>query len=193
MVTSGTLAVPAGRVGTEADAGDAGSVAAARVPSEVAALGLAAHGVRAAVLRLPPTVHGDGDHGFVPTLIEVARDKRVSAYVGDGRNRWPAVHRLDAAELYRLVLEQGVAGARYHAVGEEGVPVGDIAAVIGRRLAVPVVSMTAAAAVEHLGRLGGLLGIDAPASSARTQAALGWRPTRPGLIADIDREAYFPG
>ncbi|MCU1251201.1 MAG: Nucleoside-diphosphate-sugar epimerase [Edaphobacter sp.] len=143
------------------------------------------------VIRLPPTVHGDGDHGFVPTIIGIARQKGVSAYVGEGLNRWPAVHRLDAAHLYRLVLEKGTAGARYHGVADEGVPMRDIAEVIGRRLNVPVVSKSPEEAAGHFGFLGDLLSIDIPASSALTQQRLGWRPTQPGLIPDLDHPRCF--
>ena len=143
------------------------------------------------VVRLPPSVHGDGDHGFVPHLIRIAREKGVSAYVGDGLNRWPAVHRLDAARLYRLVLEKGCAGARYHAVADEGVPFREIAEVIGRRLNIPVVSKSPEEAAEHFGWFAHFAGLDCPASSAQTQEQLGWRATRPALIADIDRPSYF--
>jgi nucleoside-diphosphate-sugar epimerase len=143
------------------------------------------------VVRLPPSVHGDGDYGFVPRIIAVAREKGVSAYVGDGLHRWPAVHRLDAARLYRLVLEKGAAGARYHGIGDEGVPIREIAEVIGRRLNVPVVAKSPEEAGDHFGFLGGLLSIDIPASGLLTQQRLGWRPTQAGLIADLDDARYF--
>jgi nucleoside-diphosphate-sugar epimerase len=191
VVTSGTAGTTPGRLGTEDDAGDPRSVAAPRMPSEEAALALASQGVRASVVRLPPSVHGDGDHGFVPALIGIARQKGVSAHVGDGLNRWPAVHRLDAAHLFRLALEKGSAGARYHGVADEGVPVRDIADVISRRLNVPVVSKAPEEAADHFGFLGFFLGIDCPASSAQTQERLGWRPTQPGLIPDLDHARYF--
>ncbi len=152
---------------------------------------LAARGVRVCVLRLPPSVHGDGDHGFVPTLIGIAREKGVSAYVGDGRNHWPAVHRLDAAPLYRLVLEQGTAGARYHGVAEEGVPFRDIAAAIGQRLNVPLVSKSADEAAQHFGWRAHFATIDCPASSRRTRELLGWDPGQRGLIGDLERGRYF--
>ncbi len=191
VVTSGTFAIIPGRIGTEADAGDVTAPAGARVPSEEAALAMAAQGVRATVVRLPPTVHGNDDKGFVPALIGVARKTGASAYVGDGLNRWPAVHRMDAARLFRLALENGIAGARYHAVAEEGVSVRDIAEVIGRRLALPVHSISPEQAAEQFGRLGPLIAVDGPASSALTRRWLGWTPSWPGLIVDVDRGRYF--
>ncbi len=152
---------------------------------------MAARGVRASVVRLPPSVHGDGDRAFVPALIGIAREKGVAAYVGDGLNRWSAVHRLDAAHLYRLALEKGSAGARYHGVADEGVPLREIAKVIGRHLNVPVVSKSPDEATDHFGWLGHFVVIDGPASSAQTQERLGWRPVQPGLIADLDQGHYF--
>lgn len=153
-------------------------------------MSLAADGVHASVVRLPQ-VHGDGDRAFIPRLIEIARQKGVSAYLRDGMNRWPGVHRLDAARLYRLAIEKRAAGARYHAVADEGVPLLEIAHVIGRRLNVPVVSKSPQEAADHFGWLGQFVGLDCTASSAQTQQRLGWRPTQPGLLADIDRPAYF--
>ncbi|MBL8943937.1 MAG: SDR family oxidoreductase [Myxococcales bacterium] len=187
VVTSGTLGLPPGRAGTEDDA------AASSSPrrSESAAVAAAALGVRAMVVRLPPSVHGDGDHGFVPMLIARARELGVATVIGDGTNRWPAVHRLDAARLFRLALEQGTATARFHGVADEGIPVRAIAERIGHRLGVPVVSTTAEAAAENLGFIGRVLAMDGPASSALTQARLGWRPTQPGLLLDLEQGRYF--
>jgi nucleoside-diphosphate-sugar epimerase len=191
VVTSGVAHLKQGHVAVENDMPDPASPASHRIASEVATLALAPRGVRASVIRLPPSVHGDGDHGFVPALIGVARQKGVSAYVGDGLNRWPAVHRLDAARLFRLALEKGSAGATYHGVGEEGVRARDIATVIGRRLSVPVVPKTREEISGHFGWIGNFFAIDCPASSAWTQQQLGWRATQPDLIADLDNPRYF--
>jgi nucleoside-diphosphate-sugar epimerase len=188
IVTSGTLlAQRQGSLATEEDAPNPNFPR----KSEEAALALAARGVRASVLRLPPSVHGNGDHGFVPRLIGIAREKRVSAFIGDGLNRWPAVHRFDAAQLYRLVLEKSSVKARYHGVADEGVPTREIAEVIGRHLNVPVVSKSREEAADHFGWIAHFFGLDAPASSAQTQERLGWRPVQPGLIADLNAEHYF--
>jgi nucleoside-diphosphate-sugar epimerase len=159
--------------------------------SEAAGLALASRGVRVSVVRLPPSVHGDGDHGFVPRLFAIAREKGISAYVGDGLNHWPAVHRLDAARLYRLALEKGSAGSRYHGVADEGVLFRDIAQAIGRHLNVPLVSKSPGEAADHFGWISHFVSIDCPASSAQTQEQLGWRPTHPSLMADIGRRSYF--
>jgi len=190
LVTSGTALLAPGRLATEETLPPSGPNAFPRV-SEQTALALATRGVNASVVRLPPSVHGDGDHGFVPILIGIAREKGVSAYVGDGGNHWPAVHRFDAAHLYRLALEKGATGARYHAVADEGVPFRDIAGVIGRRLNLPVVSKAPEEAAGHFGWFAMFAAVDVRASSQRTRETLGWQPTRPGLIADIDRPSYF--
>jgi nucleoside-diphosphate-sugar epimerase len=191
VITSGTGLLTPGRLGLEEHAAASGPAALPRVASEEAAGALAARGVRVSVLRLPPSVHGDGDHQFVPTLIGIAREKGVSAYVGEGLNHWPAVHRLDAAHLYRLVLEKSSAAARYHGVAEEGVPFRDIAGVIGRRLNVPVVSKSPDEAAKHFGWFAHFAAIDCPASSRHTREMLGWQPRQPGLIADLERGRYF--
>jgi nucleoside-diphosphate-sugar epimerase len=158
--------------------------------SEAAGLALASHGVRVSTVRLPPSVHGDRDHGFVPRLFAIAREKGVSAYVGDGLNHWPAVHRLDAARLYRLAVEKGSAGSRYHGVADQGVPFRDIAQVIGRHLNLPVVSKSPEEA-DHFGWMSHFVSIDCPASSAQTQEQLGWRPAHASLLADIGLLSYF--
>jgi nucleoside-diphosphate-sugar epimerase len=193
VVTSGTALLKPGRVGTEEDAPDLSSAAALRIASEEAALSMASLGVRVSVVRLAPSVHGDGKAGFVSVLLGIAREKGVSAYVDDGLNRWPAVHRLDAARLFKLALERGTAGARFHAVADEGVPIREIAQVIGRRLNVPIVAKSPAEAADHFGWFAHFAAIDSPASSTRTQERLGWRPTHPALISDLDGPSYFPG
>lgn len=188
IVTSGTLlAQRQGPLATEEDAHDPNFPR----KSEDVALALAARGVRASVLRLSPSVHGNGDHGFVPRLISIAREKGISAFIGDGLNRWPAVHRLDAAHLYRLALEKGRAGAAYHGVADEGIPIREIARVIGRQLNVPVVSKSHEEAADHFGWIARFFAVDNPASSLLTQKRLGWQPVQPGLIADLNAEHYF--
>jgi nucleoside-diphosphate-sugar epimerase len=188
IVTGGTLLVDRkGPLATEEDASNPNFPR----KSEEAALALAARGVRASVLRLPPSVHGKGDHGFVPRLISIAREKGVSAFVGDGLNRWPAVHRLDAAHLYRLALEKGSVGVSYHGVADEGIPTREIAEVIGRHLNIPVVSKSGEAAADHFGWIARFFGIDGPASSVQTRQRLGWQPVQPGLIGDLNAEHYF--
>jgi nucleoside-diphosphate-sugar epimerase len=187
VIASGTPAVP-GHVATERDESTSGAPVAARAANAHAALDMAARGVRSSVVGLPRTVHGDGDrHGFIPRLIGFARDSGVSGYVGDGSSRWPAVHVLDAAHLFRLAVEQAPAGSRLHAVGDEGVPIRDIAGVIGRHLNLPTASVPAG----DFGWLGQILAIDQPASSALTRELLGWRPVQPGLIEDLDKGHYF--
>jgi len=188
IITSGTLLAQTG--GPLATEDDLPNPTFPRKSEQAAAL-VAESGVNVLIVRLPPSVHGQGDHGFVPALIRVASEKGVSSYIGDGRSRWPAVHRLDAAHLYRLVLEKGSGGVRYHGVADQGVPAREIAEVIGRHLRVPVVSKSREDAANHFGWIGHFFGIDGPASSAQTQKQLGWRPTQPGLIADLEMSHYF--
>ena len=189
VVTSGTGLLKPGRLVTEEDVPESSPIP--RVASEEAAAAVAARGVNISVVRLPPSVHGEGDHQFVPLLIGIAREKRESAYVGDGRNRWPAVHRLDAARLFRLALEKGLAGARFHGVAEEGVPFRDIAGAIGRGLNVPIVDKSTEEASSHFGWFAHFAALDNPASSRRTREVLGWQPTQAALIADLDHGRYF--
>ena len=189
IVTAGAALVAPGRVATEDDVAPANPLFP-RVSEETAAA-VAKHGVRASVMRLPQ-VHDPVKQGLITYMIAVARDKGVSAYVGEGLNRWPAVHVLDAARLYRLALEKGSAGARYHAIAEEGVPLREIAEAIGRGLKIPVVSKSPEEAGEHFGWLGFFAGVDAPASSALTQQRLGWRPTGPELLADLKAMKFEP-
>jgi nucleoside-diphosphate-sugar epimerase len=190
--TAGTLMLTfagiTGRAGTEEDIVPGGP----RVDAENAVVALAQRGVRSSVVRLPPLVHSTLDHhGFGPALIGMAREKGVSEYVGDGANRWPAGHTLDAARLYRLAVEEAPAGSRLHAVGDEGVPFREIAEVIGRQLGVPVQSVAPADAGEHFSFLGGFVALDNPTSSALTRGLLGWKPTHPGLIEDLEDGHYF--
>ncbi len=187
IVTSGTAVVfTPGRLATEDDPPTPSSAGIPRSASEEATDSMVSQGVRALAVRLPQ-VHDRFKQGLVSPLIDVARQKGVSAYVGDGRNRWPAVHLLDAVRLYRLALEKGISGARYNAVGEQGVPLREIANAIGRRLNLPVVSKSPEEAADHFGWLGFFVGGDAPASSALTQERLGWHPSQTGLIADLDQ------
>ncbi len=189
IVTSGLALLAKGRLATEDDPSVPVSDSYARA-SEATAASLQTRGVRTSVVRLPQ-VHDPEKQGFVTYTIALAREKGVSAYVGDGMNRWAAVHRLDAARLYRLVLEKGSAGGRYHAVAEEGVPGRDIAEAIGRELKVPVLSKSPEEAAKHFGWLAAFVALDLTASSAKTQAQLGWRPTGPGLIADLEQMNYL--
>jgi len=190
IITSGIGLLPPGQLATEQTM-PASPNPNPRVASEEAVRAAAVRGVRVSIVRLPPSVHGEGDHGFVPILINMARQKGASAYIGDGLNRWPAVQRLDAAHLFRLALEKGAARAWYHGVAEEGVAFRQIAEVIGRRLKVPVISKNSEAAAHHFAWFAHFAAMDVPASSKQTQQNLGWRPTQPGLIADLDRPTYF--
>jgi nucleoside-diphosphate-sugar epimerase len=197
VIASGTLGLVPGRVATERDGHDGVAIAAhgggpsTRAATAELVLSMASRGVRSSIVRLAPTNHGDGDNGFMATLVSIARDKGVSGYIGDGSNRWPAVHRLDSANLFRLALEKAPAGSTLHAIADEGVPFRDIAEVIGRHLNVPLVSISTENAAEHFGWLGGFVAIDSPASSALTRELLGWQPTQLGLIDDLDKGHYF--
>lgn len=190
LITAGLALLAPGRTATEDDSPPAYSSSYPRT-SEASAAELSARGVHASIVRLPPSVHGEGDHGFVPALIAIAREKGVSAYVGDGMNRWPGVNRLDAAHLYRLALEYAGLGLRYHAVQEEGVVFKDIATVIARHLNVPVVSKSPSEAEDHFGWMTLFASMDVPSSGERTKALLGWRPIQPGLLSDIDNPGYY--
>jgi nucleoside-diphosphate-sugar epimerase len=189
LVTSGLALLASGRAATEEDAPVPTSTSYPRA-SEVTAMSLLKRGVRASVVRLPQ-VHDRVKQGLVSYLINIARTKGVSAYIGEGLNRWAAVHVLDAARLYRLALEKGEVGAKYHAVAEEGVPVRDIAEAIGRGLKLPTMSLFAERAGEHFGALGSFAGLDLVASSALTQQRLDWRPTQTGLMDDLDHARDF--
>ncbi len=189
VVTSGTLVLR--RKGPLVREDDTPDPAFPR-KSEDAVHAVSARGVNISVVRLPPSVHGDGDHGFVPRLISIAREKGVSAYIGDGLNRWAAVHRLDAAHLYRLAVEKAPAGvSHYHGIGDEGIPTREIAQVIGRQLNLPVVSKSREEATDHFTWLGHFFAMDGAASSKRTREQLGWKPKEVGLIADLEHGSYF--
>jgi len=188
VLASGLLGMAPGRVATEDILFD--SQMHPRIANAVVALGLVPRGVKVSFVRLSPTVHGNGDHGFVGRLVEIAREKGVSGYIGDGSNRWPAVHRMDAARLFRLALEKAPAGAMLHAVADEGVPARTIAEAIGRKLGLPVASIAPEAAGGHFGWLSRFFVMDQPASSALTQLRMGWKPTHPGLIEDLEQGHY---
>ncbi len=193
LVASGMLGLAPGRMATERDvpSDDPGSVVAPRIANIKTALSFVPRGVRTVMVRFAPTVHGAGDRGFMARIVEVAREKGVSGYVGDGANRWPAVHRLDAARLVRLALEAAPAGSSVHAVGEQGVPIRDVAETIGRKLGIPAVSIAPERAGEHFGWIAGFLAWDTPASNALTREWLGWEPVHPGLIEDLEQGHYF--
>ncbi len=189
VIASGVAGLKSTKVITEQDMPN--STAHPRVATAQATLDLAARGVRSSVIRLAPSVHGEGDPGFLSTLINIARQKGVSSYIEDGRNCWPAVHRLDAARLFRLAIEKAPAGSILHGVDDEGVPTREIAEVIGQQLNLPVTSISNQAATEHFGWMAMFFGLDAPTSSAQTRELLGWQPTQPGLIEDLKLGHYF--
>jgi nucleoside-diphosphate-sugar epimerase len=200
VIASGTAGLTPGRVATERDGRNPDSATAhpgggpqTRQATARLTLSLASRDVRSSVLRLPPTVHGDGDHGFMATLAGIARDKGVSGYIGDGANRWPAVHRFDAAHLFRLAVEQAPAGSVLHAIADEGVPIRAIAEVIGRHLGVPVAAISPEDAAGHFGWLAAFLAMDVPASSVLTRELMDWQPVQPGLIDDLGKGHYFHG
>jgi nucleoside-diphosphate-sugar epimerase len=196
VIASGTLGVAPGRMAAEEHGHEPALAHLSAGPqtrhstAEVT-LSFADRGVRSSVLRLPPTVHGDGDHGFMAAIVGVARQKGVSGYIGDGSNRWPAVHRLDAAHLFRLAVQNAPAGSTLHAVADEGVPIRAIAEVIGRHLDLPVVSIAPEDAAGHFTWLAQFLALDSPASSTVTRELLAWQPTQPGLIEDLEKGHYF--
>jgi len=196
VLASGVLALAAGRVATEDDglvpsAAIRATPAGYRQATALLTLSLRGIGVRSSVLRLPPTVHGDGDHGFMATLVGVARQSGVAGYVGDGTNRWPAVHRSDAARLARLAVEAAPAGSVLHAVADEGVPLRDIAAAMSRHLGLPTASVAPAEAAQHFAHLGHFVGLDSPASAALTRELLAWEPSGPSLLEDLDQDHYY--
>ena len=189
VIVSGMLGLSAGWVGTERDMPDS-AAGGPRLAGTQAALALAGRGVRSVIVRLAPSVHGEGDHGFVATLVGVAREKGVSGYIGDGANRWPAVHRLDTAPLFRLALEHAPAGSVLHGVAEEGIPTRRIAEAIGQQLDLPVVAIAPGDAAGHFGWIGSFFGADIPASSELTREQMRWQPTHPGLIDDLNAGHY---
>jgi nucleoside-diphosphate-sugar epimerase len=188
VVASGVMGLGMGHVATEQDVPDPGLHP--RIAGVALATSFAERGVRTASVRFAPTVHGPGDHGFISVLAAIAREKRVAGYVGDGSNHWPAVHRLDAAQLVRLAVESAPAGSALHAVAEEGIPAREIAGAIGSALGVPVASVSPDDAAEHFGWMGRFFGTDSRASNAYTRELLGWEPKHQGLIADIKAGYY---
>lgn len=190
LVTSGLALQVRDRLATEDDVPPPPGPAMPRV-SEAAAAALAARGIHASAVRLPPSVHGDGDHGFVPLLIGIAREKGRAAYIGEGANRWGGVHRLDAARVFRLALEQGARGVRYHAVADEGIRFRDIAAIIARRLDVPLAGLAPEEAAAHFGWFTHFAGMDLAASSRQTREVLGWAPRARTLLEDLENGGYF--
>lgn len=191
-IASGTLGLTSGGLASERDGhGPEAAAVSPRLASAELALSLASRGVRSSVVRLSPTVHGEGDHGFMALLVAIAREKGASGYVGDGLSRWSAVHRLDAARLFRLAIESAPAGSTLHGVADQGVAIREVAQVIGAHLNLPVVAVAPEDAGAHFGFLGGLLTLDSPASSTLTRALVSWEPTRPGLIDDLEQGHYF--
>jgi nucleoside-diphosphate-sugar epimerase len=196
VLASGILGLTAGRVATEDDglvpsAEIRANPAGRRAATALLTLSLRGIGVRSSVLRLPPTVHGDGDHGFVATIVGIARQRGAAGYVGDGTNRWPAVHRSDAARLARLAVEAAPAGSVLHAVGDEGVPFREIAQAMGHHLGVPTESVAPADAVEHFAHLGHFVALDSPATAVATRELLAWEPSGPSLLEDLAQEHYY--
>ncbi len=196
VLASGMLGLAPGRVAIENDglvpnAEVRANPASRRLATALFTLSLSGTGVRSSVLRFPPTVHGDGDHGFIASLVDIARTRGVAGYVGDGANRWPAVHRSDAARLARLAVENAPAGSVLHAAGDEGVPFRAIAEAMGRHLGVPAASIAPAEAVEHFGHLGHFVALDSPATAAITRELLGWEPTGPSLLDDLEQDHYY--
>ena len=190
LLASGTAGIAPGRIATENDVSGGVGPDAPRGGSENLALEYADRGVRSVGLRFAPSVHGEGDHGFVSTIAGVAREKGVSGYIGDGSNRWSAVHRLDAAKLVGLALEKAPAGSVVHAVGEEAITGRQIAEAIGRGLGIPIESIAAEDAPAHFGWIGAFFGLDIPASSVITQQQLGWTPTHATLLDDLEAGYY---
>jgi nucleoside-diphosphate-sugar epimerase len=196
VLASGMIGMKAGRVASEDDglvpsADIRANPAGVRAATALLTLSLRGVGVRSSVLRFPPTVHGDGDNGFMATFVGIARQRGVAGYVGDGTNRWPAVHRSDAARLARLAVESAPAGSVLHAVGDEGVPFRQIAEAMGRHLGLPAASVGSADAGEHFAPLGHFAGMDSPATAAITQELLAWKPTGPSLLQDLDQDHYY--
>lgn len=196
VLASGMLGLTSGRAATEDDGLVPGAEVRAnpaglRVATGLLGLSLRGVGVRSSLLRFPPTVHGDGDHGFVATLVDLARQRGAVGYVGDGTNRWPAVHRSDAASLARLAVESAPAGSVLHAVGDEGVPFREIAETMGRHLGLPTVSVAPADAPGHFGHLAHFVGLDSPATGAATRRLLGWHPAGPTLLEDLEQDHYY--
>ena len=189
--TSGSALLAPGRTGTEKDAPPTEGHVHPRAVAEGLVLGAVERGVKASLVRLAPTVHGHGDHGFVPFLIQIARQKGVAGYLGGGSNRWPAVHRLDAARLFRLVLETAPAGSRFHGVAEEGIPMRTIAETIGKGLGIPARSIPPDQASAHFDWMALFVGLDNPTTSALTRESLRWKPDHPGLLTDLRENGYF--